>query len=74
MHSKQELIDILSGNLCKVLFQKKDGSLREMICTLRNQSTIKQNDKDNVIVRELDTGMVRSFRVPYLISIEVVGG
>lgn len=71
MMTREEMVSMLRDGLCYVEFEKKDGTLREMTCTV-NQTHI-PSDKipketveytDSVIrVFEVDKEQWRSFRV-----------
>jgi hypothetical protein len=71
---KQEIVSILTKNVCKVTFEKADGSLRDMICTLNFDlipiqiaGTSKPND-EVVTVWDMEKEDWRAFRVDRLVS------
>lgn len=83
MLSKAELKEKLSQSVAKVIFNKSDGTLREMRCTLMSEflpakkelteevKPRKQND-DVVAVWDLDKESWRSFRLDSIVSFEGV--
>ena len=83
MLSKAELKEKLSQSVAKVVFNKSDGTLREMRCTLMSEflpakkelteevKPRKQND-DVVAVWDLDKESWRSFRLDSIVSFEGV--
>lgn len=54
---------ILTENICKVTFEKKDGTEREMTCTLipNMLPEIIQNENENKPKRNLSDDVVRCF-------------
>lgn len=71
----------LQNNICKIKFEKKDGTIRDMRCTLREDYLPKQTDLEEQIQRKtpVDTLAVwdidncgwRSFRIDSVISIDI---
>jgi len=82
MYSKAELQEILSKNTVSVVFTKKDGTERNMFCTLdpqflpamREDTTVsdsKRPPNDSVVaVWDLDIGAWRSFRLDSIKAME----
>jgi len=70
----------LKSNICKVVFTKKNGELREMLCTLREDIVV-PHEKTTDRVKELNEEVLpvwdceknawRSFRVDSIIGIHV---
>ena len=78
--TREEMLDMLRNGLCYVEFEKKDGTLREMTCTV-NQTYIPRDKmpKDGVdyadsVIRvfEVSKDQWRSFRVDSVKKIEKV--
>ena len=74
--SIEDLRDLLRGNMVTVLFTKKDGSLREMICTTMEEyippvSGTSIPRDDIVTVWDLENEGWRSFRYESVISANV---
>ena len=77
--TNDEILNKLTTEVCEIVFEKKDGSTREMICTLKadllpyisiqnmNES-IRQNDF--IPVYDLEEQAWRSFRPSKLVSFE----
>lgn len=71
---KHEIVSILVKGACKVTFEKADGSLREMICTLADELipvSIAGTSKPNlevVTAWDLEKEDWRAFRIDRLIS------
>jgi len=74
---------ILKENVVKVVFTKKDGSEREMLCTLNqkllppredggDEEAPKTKNPDQINVWDLEKGAWRSFMIDSMISFEVV--
>jgi len=82
MITKQSLKDILKENTLNVLFKKKDGTERKMLCTLnpdllpiqenKNYSKKKIENEDVLPVWDLEEKSFRSFRIHSLIEYTVV--
>jgi len=71
MFEKQHLKDLLHKNVMSVTFLKRDGTVRQMKCTLREdlvvpheKSTerVKQQNDDVLAVWDIDKKAWRSFR------------
>jgi len=82
MSTKQEFIDVLRSNVCRVVFRKKDGSERVMNCTLQSE-VIETNNLTpkgtGVVVPEtqvrcIDVDLMewRSFNVDSVLKFEVI--
>lgn len=76
---RQQIIDTLKAGPAKVVFTKKDGTLREMTCTLKpdlTESYEKKTDKVKEVnpevcpVYDLDAKGWRSFRFDSVKSVE----
>lgn len=86
LENRKTMQDILNRNEVKVIFLKKDGSLRTMKCTrnfdimqintgINEESLIKGTGKESedvLKVFDLEKSAWRSFRVDSVQSIEVV--
>lgn len=71
---KHEIVNILQQGVCRVTFEKADGSLRDMVCTLNFDlipiqiaGTSKPND-EVVTVWDMEKEDWRAFRVDRLVS------
>ena len=83
MLSKTELKENLSKSIAKVVFNKIDGTEREMTCTLMEnyipEKTVSiphvpRRDNENVLaVWDCDKQAWRSFRLDSIINIEYIG-
>lgn len=85
MLSKIELKENLSKCFAKITFNKSDGSLREMVCTLMSEymptiepldesPKIPRKENDNVLaVWDIDNKGWRSFRLDSITNIEYIG-
>lgn len=83
--SRNEVIDLLQKNVCVVNFTKRDGSSREMKCTLLGeylpqqldveeygQAKSTKNNANNVVAFDIDTQGWRTFNINRLNSIALV--
>lgn len=83
---KKSYIDTLSKHICQISFQKVDGSLRVMKCTLipdklppyeekkqEGSRNLPKNGQSYVSIFDLDIKQWRAFRIENLISIDVIG-
>ena len=70
----------LKSNICKVVFTKKNGDLREMICTLREDivvphekttDRVKEVNEEVLAVWDCEKNAWRSFRVDSIIGVHV---
>ena len=79
--NRDEIVEILSTKICKVVFTKVDGSERTMVCTLEPQmisetygsyepSKNKRVNKDVLAVFDLEKDGWRSFRIDAVKSVE----
>ncbi len=72
--NKDFVVAMLKMDVCKVTFKKADDSIREMICTLKDdyitvESAGKSMDKpDLVVCWDVEKEAWRSFRLDRLIS------
>jgi hypothetical protein len=85
MLSKTELKNHLSKCIAKITFNKTDGFLREMYCTLMSDympapepldesPKIPRKENDNVLaVWDIDNNGWRSFRLDSIVNIEYIG-
>lgn len=79
--TKEEIINLLKERTCEVVFVKKDGTERTMLCTLQDSviknyltesassSTRKKSD-EVIAVLDMEKTAWRSFRVDSVISIK----
>jgi hypothetical protein len=72
--NKAEMSEILRTGPCKVTFEKADNSLREMVCTLKDEyitvesaGSAKPNPA-TMVVWDIEKEAWRSFRLDRLIS------
>ena len=68
---RQWFIENLNGENCTIAFDKKDGSLREMFCTLSDEVIIENpeyDQKDYLRIYDLKAQAYRSFIWDNLIS------
>lgn len=77
MLNKSELKDVLSKSIATIVFEKKDGTIREMKCTLKEDilplatvitethpMTIQRKENDNALsVWDIEKSAWRSFRI-----------
>jgi hypothetical protein len=77
MLNKSELKEILSKSIATVVFEKKDGTIREMKCTLKEDicslkenitetspTTIQRKENENALsVWDIEKSAWRSFRI-----------
>ena len=77
---KQDIVEMLTKEVCTVVFTKADGSKRTMKCTLKDgivpayekKTDLKKPVNDNVLpVYDVDNEGFRSFRVDSVESIVV---
>jgi len=70
----------LKSNICKVVFTKKNGDLREMMCTLRDDivvphekttDRVKEVNEEVLAVWDCEKNAWRSFRVDSIIDVFV---
>lgn len=83
MSNRIDLVKKLSNHKAKITFNKSDGSIREMLCTLMPQflsvkknldeeeKTRKQNN-DVLAVWDLEKESWRSFRLDSIIDVEYI--
>jgi len=83
--TKDELKKLLSENKLSVLFTKKDGEKRAMLCTLQADylpvtdkkegdevKKVKKQSDENISVWDLEKNSWRSFRLDSLISYSII--
>jgi hypothetical protein len=83
-YEREEVISLLSKNVCNVVFTKRDGSKRDMVCTRRPDMLppVKKTEPaksgsanprpENVIVAfDLDKDAWRSFDLDTILSLEI---
>ena len=85
MFSKSELKENLAKCVANVKFNKADGSVREMLCTLMSDylptvepldesPKVPRKDNDDVLaVWDMDKKAWRSFRLDSIINIDYIG-
>ena len=67
--NKESIVESLHGGVCKVTFEKSDGTVREMNCTLHHSyvpelsEDLNESNPDVVPVWDTDAGGWRSFRI-----------
>lgn len=73
-----EIVNLLSNNICEVIFTKTDGTERTMKCTL-NPSHLPKNDKvttesknGTIPIWDIDKSAWRSFKESNLKSIRAI--
>lgn len=77
MFNRSELIKALVSNVVTVQFTKADGSVRDMVCTLREDSiqpvngSSSRSDDNIVVVWDLEKDAWRSFKLDKVINYEV---
>ena len=77
---RQELVSLLSNNVCEVTFTKVNGDVRVMPCTLKesllpartNAESTKSLPASNISVWCTDKNEWRSFRVANVTEVRVV--
>lgn len=81
MLSKIELKESLFKSVAKVVFNKSDGSIREMVCTLMPkylpeqiaEKTNTRKDNDSVLaVWDIEKESWRSFRLDSIVDVEYI--
>ena len=72
-----EILNKLQNQICEVVFEKRDGSHRHMICTLKNDllpsvTEVKESVRttDYIPVFDLEEQAWRAFKPSKMISIE----
>jgi len=81
MLNRENMLDHLRENACRVTFTKKNGDIREMLCTLEmrnipdharpvSESTVKPNP-DVIRVYDMEKHEWRSFRVDSVSEFDV---
>mgnify|MGYP003116887092 CR=1 FL=1 len=79
--SREDLLNDLQGNQCRVVFKKKDDTLRTMICTLREdmlpsreaESLTKKPKNESVVpVWDIRKKAWRSFRLDSILDFNVL--
>jgi hypothetical protein len=80
MTQKERIKEELRRGECEVVFTKKDGSERQMVCTLhpdylpqrdpdeKGASTSSPEKEDTVVVWDIEAGAWRSFRIDSVVS------
>lgn len=82
---RKELILILKEEICKISFTKRDGTVRVMVCTLKESllpivsdevttdipKPKKKTNEEVIVVFDLEKNGWRSFRVDSYLDIEV---
>jgi hypothetical protein len=79
MYTKNELTTLLKNNVLGIAFEKVDGTVSEMVCTLmgdhlpiiedtENKPTKKKDNPDVVNVWNMDKQAWRSFRLANIIN------
>lgn len=77
--TNDDLVKKLRSDICEIVFEKRDGSHRTMICTLKNDLLpyVSVNDmresvqhNDYIPVFDLEENAWRAFKPSKLISIE----
>lgn len=58
---RDTLVGLLKNNSLKVTFTKKDGTSRDMICTLQEDQLPKQEVKENAKPRAVNLDVIRVF-------------
>lgn len=72
--TNEELKNILLEGPCKVVFEKADGSVREMLCTINKEyinyetAGVSKPNPNVITVWDIDKQSWRSFRIDKLIS------
>lgn len=79
--SKDNLKDKLQNSVCKIKFTKQDGTVREMLCTLKSDVAIpheKKTDRVKVVTEDVlavwdcEKNAWRSFRYDSIIEAQVI--
>ena len=79
--SREELVNDLRSNVCRVVFKKKDDTLRSMRCTLRedmlpsmeSEKVSQSPSNANVVpVWDTDKNSWRSFRVSSILDFNII--
>ena len=77
--SHGELVRIMRGNVCGVLFTKQNGETRMMHCTLmakhlppKQESTGRETNTSALAVWDMDKGAWRSFRIDSVKQVTVL--
>ncbi len=79
--TREDLVNSLQSNQCRVVFKKKDETLRTMICTLREdmlpsrevESLSKKNKNESVVpVWDIRKKAWRSFRLDSVLDFNVL--
>lgn len=75
-YSREQLVDILMKNVVSVAFEKKDGTIREMACTLNDEliptdalpkgDSVRKHSDSVLAVFDVEVGEWRSFRIDSL--------
>lgn len=86
MLNKNELKEHLSKNVAEITFNKTDGSVRKMLCTLmsdylpeqiaidENVRHVPRKDNDNILaVWDIDNKGWRSFRLDSILNVDYIG-
>lgn len=79
MLTNEQIVKKLKTSICEVVFEKRDGSHRTMICTLKDdllpyvsatdmRESVRQNDY--IPVFDLEEGAWRAFKPSKLVSFE----
>ena len=79
--NREELVSLLSNNVCEVTFTKVNGEARVMPCTLKesllpartNTESAKSLPASNISVWCTDKNEWRSFRVANVTEVRVLG-
>jgi hypothetical protein len=79
MWTKEAITEHLNDGIVNVRFTKKDGSIREMRCSLNENylpvmigESIKKENPDVVSVWDIDIKGWRSFRLDSIIDVRIV--
>jgi len=85
--TKSDYKNALKENVCEVLFTKKNGTLRKLLCTLdtkfipqKQQDIINEvmdtpkrtGSPDSIAVFDLETGAWRAFRIHSVLAFKIV--
>lgn len=86
MLNKNELKEHLSKSVAEITFNKTDGSVRKMLCTLmsdylpeqiaidENVRHVPRKDNDNILaVWDIDNKGWRSFRLDSILNVDYIG-
>ena len=76
-HQRDWINSLLKARVCKVIFEKVDGSERTMLCTLREDylpesqtnTTNKKTNTDVIPVWDIESKGWRSFRVDSVVQV-----